>query len=105
MNVIKVDAGDSLVAKAREHQQPILVIRSASAVPVLEGGAVLMKPAVVLRYSVSFPKESPLEEWVFEETVFDDGSGRFDLSDTLEARLEAEKDPPVFRVLNRSGSF
>ncbi len=45
------------VAKAKEHDQPIVIIRSANAIPVLEGGAILMKPAVVLRYSTAFSEE------------------------------------------------
>lgn len=84
--------------KAREESQTIRILRSTTVIPVVNGSAVVMQPALVLTYSFDFPDPSmgPCS-WVYRETVPEDVRGNIDLTHSLWQTLEKERLP--YRVV------
>lgn len=109
---IQLVSADVFLAKARRQKLSIEITRVGTAMPVKQkDGRVVMKPAVVYRYSIKFPQEKPTDEWTHEEILTTgDDDGHIDISGTLHVRLEtmrANKDKGAldFYFTQRSGSF
>jgi hypothetical protein len=95
----------TFLKKALEKKLEVRVLKSTTALPQHKSGAVLMAPAVVLRYSFVLPSEGkePSQEWIYEEVHFENDRGEADLSGALLKTLEDKK--VSLARMSRSGSF
>lgn len=102
----------SFLNKAQEWNAQIRVVRTPTVVPVVEQGAVLMTPAVVLQYTAVSP--FPLDDArggiavVFKETILQGPEGSVDLRGSLWARLTGDQPPPNVGevvLVHRTGSL
>lgn len=104
MYVIQIADGQVFLNKVQELTAVGIrprVVRTATAVPRVVGGNVVLQPAIVLQYSIEFWDDQAGDtEWVYRETRFGGLDGTVDLSDTLLPQLQ-----PHVTIVHRSGSF
>lgn len=103
MYVTQIYDPNAFLEKARQTGAEVRVLRSPTVVPVTEGSAVLMRPAVEVQYSIQFKNEDGEWSWVFRETHLADARGNVRLAGALLDCLAAKDLPHV--ILNRSGSI
>jgi hypothetical protein len=104
MYAVQISDRATFASKAKAIGGPVVVVRTATAIPVQQGNAVLMHPAVTIDYAIEF-EDSTMGQtrWTFREVVLTDERGEAMISDSL-WRILSEKSIPV-RIIQRSGSF
>jgi hypothetical protein len=103
MFVTQIYDRKTFLEKAREMGVEVRIVRSPTVVPVTEGSAVLMHPAIRVQYAIEFPSEDGPATWIYRETHLADDRGNIKLGSALLADVEAQKLPHV--ILSRSGSI
>lgn len=101
MFVLQAPNGDTVLNAAQRLQKPVEVVRMPTTVPAREGAVVVMRPAMLIAYSV-YDSEQDLS-YTFSEVVAADQSGYVDLSHTFFQRLVT--DNQRYALVARSGSI
>lgn len=86
---------------AKKHGAKITVTTDARVVPRTQGTAVVMQPAILLYYVVTFSEEGEEQKRIHEETIYVSDTGRVqDIEGTLLDQIRKEpglaQDPEVF---------
>jgi hypothetical protein len=104
MYAVQISDRATFANKAKEIGVPVVVVRTATVIPVQQGNAVLMHPAVAIDYAIEFEDRTMGQtRWTFREVVLTGERGEALISDSL-LRMLIEDSIPV-RIIQRSGSF
>jgi hypothetical protein len=103
MFVTQISDRKTFLEKARETGAEVRIVRSPTVVPVTNGGAVLMQPAIRVQYAIEFSTDDGPVTWIYRETHLADDRGNIRLGGSLLENVEKERLPHV--ILSRSGSI
>ncbi len=105
MYAVQISDRSTFAKKAKATGAQVMIVRTATVVPVQRSGAVVMHPAVTIDYAMDFDDPTMGHtQWTFREVVLTDDQGKALVSDSLWKHLMA---PPAASVMvvQRSGSF
>lgn len=105
MFTVQISDRNTFARKAKSSKIPVVVVRTATVVPVERSGAIVMHPAAAIDYTLEFndDKYGPTR-WTFREVVLADENGEVLLTKNLMEQLK-EEPPAKVMLTHRSGSF